>query len=122
MRVHPSIHLPTPLPITPRTPHLQPPLTLPVTTIFVLSSERLYSDLSRKYAPRPGTSPSDAISIIRLDKSGGCVDRDESYMKALRHAQIRAYFFGHTSDAALAPHSQSAAFDELAVYRVRDGE
>jgi polyribonucleotide 5'-hydroxyl-kinase len=41
-------------------------------------------------------------------------------MKALRHAQIRAYFFG-TPDAGLAPHSQAAGFDELSIFRVAEG-
>ncbi|KAL5379275.1 Cleavage polyadenylation factor subunit clp1 [Paraphaeosphaeria sporulosa] len=86
-----------------------------VTTILVLGSERLYSDLSRKYS-----NSADAIAVVRLDKSGGCVDRSDAYMKALRHAQIRAYFFGN-SEAGLAPHSQSAGFDELSIFRVKEG-
>ncbi|KAF2451205.1 mRNA cleavage and polyadenylation factor IA/II complex [Karstenula rhodostoma CBS 690.94] len=88
-----------------------------VTTIFVLGSERLYSDLSRKYS---SPNQPDAIRTVRLDKSGGCVDRTDAYMKALRHAQIRAYFFGN-ADAGLAPHSQSAGFDELSIFRVAEG-
>ncbi|KAF1969661.1 Clp1-domain-containing protein [Bimuria novae-zelandiae CBS 107.79] len=87
-----------------------------VNVVFVIGSERLYSDLSRKYAHRPNEDPT---HIIRLDKSGGCVDRSEEYMKALRHAQIRAYFFGH-GDAALAPHSQSATFDELNIFKIAE--
>ncbi|ORY09668.1 mRNA cleavage and polyadenylation factor IA/II complex [Clohesyomyces aquaticus] len=87
-----------------------------VSVLFVLGSERLYSDLSRKYSSR---SHDEAVAVIRLDKSGGCVDRDEAYMKQLRQAQIRAYFFGH-GDHTLAPHSHMADYDELNIFRVFD--
>lgn len=39
-------------------------------------------------------------------------------MQALRHAQIKAYFFGHTVEYALAPHSQSADYSDLNIFRV----
>lgn len=94
----------------------------PVNIVFVLGSERLYSDLSRKFPSTPSNASPDTVHIIRLDKSGGCVDRSEAYMKALRHAQIRAYFFGHGDEAALAPHSQSAGFDELNIFRITESE
>jgi polyribonucleotide 5'-hydroxyl-kinase len=38
-------------------------------------------------------------------------------MKALRHAQIREYFFGHGEDA-LAPSSMSADFGDLNIFKV----
>lgn len=52
------------------------------------------------------------------------MDRSEEYMKALRHQQIREYFFGHGGEAqeALAPSSMMAEFAELGVLRVGDGE
>ena len=40
-------------------------------------------------------------------------------MKALRHAQIRAYFFGH-GENALAPHSQSANYDDLTIFKISE--
>ncbi|KAF2873435.1 mRNA cleavage and polyadenylation factor IA/II complex [Massariosphaeria phaeospora] len=90
-----------------------------VNILFVLGSERLYSDLTRKYSNRPGEEP---VSVIRLDKSGGCVDRSEEYMKQLRQAQIRSYFFGHGTDAALAPSSQMADFDDLNIFKISEGQ
>ena len=38
-------------------------------------------------------------------------------MKALRHSQIREYFFGHGEDA-LAPSSMTADFSDLNILRV----
>jgi hypothetical protein len=40
-------------------------------------------------------------------------------MKTLRHAQIRAYFFGH-GENALAPHSQSANYDDLTIFKINE--
>lgn len=83
----------------------------------MLHSERIEQDLTRKYANRS----EDPVSIVRLDKSGGCVGRDEAYMKQQRQAQIRAYFFGHGGDNALEPHSQMVDFGDLSIYKVKDG-
>lgn len=87
--------------------------------LITIGSERLYSDLSRKFANR---DPSETVNVIRLDKSGGCVDRSEEYMKAFRHAQVREYFFGH-GENTLAPSSQLSDFDDLHIYQTstRDG-
>jgi polyribonucleotide 5'-hydroxyl-kinase len=87
-----------------------------VNIIFVLGSERLYSDLTRKYSNRT----EDPVHVIRLDKSGGCIDRDEPYMKLLRQTKIRNYFFGTGDETALAPTSLTADFGDLNIYRIID--
>ncbi|KAF2121540.1 Pre-mRNA cleavage complex II protein Clp1-domain-containing protein [Lophiotrema nucula] len=90
-----------------------------VNIVFVMGMERLYSDLTRKYSNLPS---SDTVNIIRLDSSGGCVQRDEEYMKALRQAQIRAYFFGNNDEVALAPQSQMADFEDLHIFKIKEGQ
>ncbi|KAI4709539.1 Cleavage polyadenylation factor subunit clp1 [Alternaria sp. Ai002NY15] len=92
-----------------------------VNVVITLGSERLYSDLSRKFSARTGGDPSETVSVVRLDKSGGCVDRSEEYMKALRHAQIKEYFFGK-GDETLAPSSQMADAADLNIFRVVEGD
>ncbi|KAF4631926.1 hypothetical protein G7Y89_g6210 [Cudoniella acicularis] len=64
-----------------------------VNTILVLGSERLYSEMVRRFsAYRTGSgSP---ITLVKLDKSGGCVDRDDAFMRQSQEAAIREYFFG----------------------------
>jgi polyribonucleotide 5'-hydroxyl-kinase len=88
-----------------------------VNVLITLGSERLYSDLTRKLSNR---DPSETVTVIRLDKSGGCVDRSEEYMKALRHAQVREYFFGH-GENTLAPSSQTCDFGDLHVFQINEG-
>ncbi|KAF2129546.1 Clp1-domain-containing protein [Dothidotthia symphoricarpi CBS 119687] len=88
-----------------------------VNILITIGSERLHNDLTRRYTHRP---TEDTVSVIRLDKSGGCVDRTEDYMRTLRHAQMREYFFGH-GENALAPSSQTADFSDIHIFRIIDG-
>ncbi|KAJ9311222.1 hypothetical protein DTO271D3_8522 [Paecilomyces variotii] len=110
-----------------------------ISTILVIGSERLYSTMVRSYDNKPTSSASavasdERISVIKLSKSGGCVDRDATYMKSLREAQIREYFFGSpipstgssalpvsatsSTTVTLSPHAQQLDFDSLAVYNI----
>ncbi|EDN03000.1 conserved hypothetical protein [Histoplasma mississippiense (nom. inval.)] len=118
---------------------------------FVLGSERLYSSMVKQYDNKPiSTSPSttiatvatgatpsslDRISVVKVTKSGGCVDRDASFMKSVRDSQIRSYFFGNpipsTASSALSlsatssgttitlsPHAQQLDFDSLSIFTI----
>ncbi|KAK7527094.1 mRNA cleavage and polyadenylation factor IA/II complex [Phyllosticta citriasiana] len=91
-----------------------------VTTILVLGSERLYSDLSRRFAkPTSPISTDEPLTVLRLDKSGGCVDRDPAFSKAQRQTQIRSYFFGH-GPTTLSPHTHRVDYAALPLWKVVD--
>jgi polyribonucleotide 5'-hydroxyl-kinase len=68
-----------------------------------------------------GNNRSDAITLVRLDKSGGCVDRDNEFMKNTQELSIREYFFGDLK-RTLSPHIQQLNFDEVVIYQIRQGE
>ncbi|KAF7715595.1 mRNA cleavage and polyadenylation factor [Penicillium ucsense] len=108
-----------------------------ITTIVILGSERLYSTMVKQYDQKPSASASatifdERVSVLKLSKSGGCVDRDETFRKATRESQIRSYFFGTTisssasaalslssissSAVTLSPHAQVMDFASLSVY------
>jgi polyribonucleotide 5'-hydroxyl-kinase len=99
-----------------------------ITTILVLGSERLYSTVAKQYDNKPSSSATAAvfdehISVVKLSKSGGCVDRDDAFRKATRESQIRSYFFGNpipslspSSAITLSPHAQQLDFASLPVY------
>jgi polyribonucleotide 5'-hydroxyl-kinase len=109
-----------------------------VSTILVIGSERLYSTMVKNYENKPTSSASAAasderISVVKLSKSGGCVDRDAAFMKSFRESQIRSYFFGSSvpstassalslsasssaTKVTLSPHAQQLDFDSLVVY------
>lgn len=94
--------------------------------------------MQKSYDNKPTSSASAAasderISVVKLSKSGGCVDRDQLFMKAVCEAQIRSYFFGNpipstasaalslssassTTNITLSPHAQQLDFGAMGVY------
>jgi polyribonucleotide 5'-hydroxyl-kinase len=87
-----------------------------VDTLLVLGSERLYSDMCRRFEDRP----QNPVAVVKLQKSGGCVDREESFMKQSRETAIREYFFGEPK-RTLSPYTMTVGFDDLNVWRVGQG-
>lgn len=87
--------------------------------ILVLGSERLYSDLHRRFDGRRA-STEESITVVKLAKSGGCVDRDDAYMRQVRQMQIREYFFGDAK-RTLSPHTQLVDFAQVIIYKIRQG-
>lgn len=60
-----------------------------------------------------------AATVIRLDKSGGCVDRDTDFLQRSRQEQIREYFFGDARNP-LSPHTQYIDASQLIIYRIAE--
>ena len=67
----------------------------------------------------PKTVHNESITVVKVDKSGGCVDRDETYLRQLRQAQIREYFFGDAKNT-LSPHTQQIDFNQFAIYKLAE--
>lgn len=67
------------------------------------------------------TATGEMITVIKLDKSGGCVDRDEAYLDQFRHAHIREYFLGNVK-SILSPHIQQVDFSSMSIYRLSECE
>ena len=97
-----------------------------VSAVVCLGSERLYSDMVKRYDGQPTVShasasfPPETISVLKIAKSGGCVDRDEAFMAAFRAAQIKTYFYGNSrlsNGVALQPRHQQVDFSTLTVWR-----
>lgn len=59
--------------------------------------------------------------VLKLDKSGGCVDRDDSFMRQLRQSQVREYFFGDAKNS-LSPHTQQIDFSQVVIYRIAESK
>lgn len=88
-----------------------------INVLLVLGSERLYSDMVRRFAnPR---SAEETVHIHRIQTTGGAVARDESVMRQVRQQQIKSYFFGD-SKTNLNPHAQWWDFSELSMYKSVD--
>lgn len=87
-----------------------------VNVVAVIGSERLYQDMRRSFSSSSGLD--EVVTVVRIPKSQGCVDRDEVFMRRYCHAQIRNYFFGSVA-APLSPHTQWANFDQITIYRIK---
>ena len=66
------------------------------------------------------SSTEESITVVKLAKSGGCVDRDEGYMTQFRQMQIREYFFGGVK-RTLSPHTQLAPFGQISIFKIHEG-
>ncbi|KDN37750.1 hypothetical protein K437DRAFT_259681 [Tilletiaria anomala UBC 951] len=63
--------------------------TFKVDIVVVLGHEKLNIELSRAFP-----AGSSGVSIVKLPKSEGVVELDETYKERLRRAQVRNYFYG----------------------------
>lgn len=88
-----------------------------INAIVCLGNERLYNDMVRKFDRQPVSGVSrETISVIKIAKSGGVVDRDATYMRAVAEAQIRSYFYGNPrvgANISLQPRQQQVDWDTL---------
>ncbi|KAK4130728.1 Clp1-domain-containing protein [Trichocladium antarcticum] len=89
-----------------------------VNIVVVLGSAGLHSELQRRLATEK-TAHGEAITIILLDKSDGVADRDKDFLKFIREAAIKEYFFGD-SKRTLSPFTQSVSFDDVAIFKAPD--
>lgn len=89
-----------------------------VNILVILGSERLYSDMLRRYNGQK-TAAGAPVVVLKLDKSGGCVDRDQGYMQKFRQAQVREYFFGDAKNT-LSPHTQQLDFSQLSIFKIAE--
>lgn len=60
------------------------------------------------------------IAVLKLDKSGGCVARNEAYMRLLRQTQVKDYFYGG-ENANLSPFNKTVDFNHLNLLRILAG-
>lgn len=98
--------------------------------ILILGSERIYSDMVRKYTTTANNhgsveSANGLINVLKVPKSGGVVDRPASYLAQLQSQQLKTYFFG-TTTLPLSPYTQSISTSpadcSLTIYRLPPAE
>lgn len=85
---------------------------------MVLESEKMNRELTRRFADER-SSLGEPITIVHLDKSKGVVERDEGYLRQMREAAIKEYFFGDVK-RTLSPNTQQVEFDTLSIFRCPD--
>ncbi|KAI0860743.1 Pre-mRNA cleavage complex II protein Clp1-domain-containing protein [Xylaria cubensis] len=89
-----------------------------VNIIIVLGSERVGSEMQKRFAGQT-TTVGDTITVVGLDKSGGVMERDESFMQSIRESAIREYFFGNAK-MTLSPFTQQVDFAAVSIWRINE--
>ncbi|KAI4238643.1 MAG: hypothetical protein LQ349_000954 [Xanthoria aureola] len=89
-----------------------------VNVLVVVGSERLYSDMLRRFNGQP-IGIGETTTVIKLDRSGGSVDRDEDFLRRSRKAQFLRYFYGDPK-MELHPRTTECDFSHVSIYRVPD--
>lgn len=84
-----------------------------VNVLVVLGHERLYSDMNRIL------SDNKRVTVVKLSKSGGVVERDRQFKARLQRGKIHEYFYG-TPKCELSPYSMLVNYDDIKVWRVGD--
>jgi hypothetical protein len=109
-----------------------------VDTILVISHEKLQIELDRLLSPQ-------GLTVLRIPKSGGVVDLDDTYRQLVHAFQIRTYFYGEPElpselalgagsdgdggmmgrvverEKGLSPYSFQIGWETLSILRVGEG-
>ncbi|KAI9683588.1 MAG: Cleavage polyadenylation factor subunit clp1 [Trizodia sp. TS-e1964] len=89
-----------------------------VNVLIALSSEKLQSDMTRRFDGQR-ISSDESISVLKLIRSGGCVDRDAKFLAQASQLSIRKYYFG-TNKSTLSPHTLHIDIAQLVVYKLKE--
>ncbi|KAJ1656084.1 Cleavage polyadenylation factor subunit clp1 [Dispira simplex] len=84
-----------------------------INVVVVLGHERLYSDMHKLYAGN------DQVTVVKLAKSGGVVNRDKEFLRQAQLRTIRKYFYGSVN-SEFSPFSTIAWYQDLKIFRVED--
>ena len=86
-----------------------------VNVIVVLGHERLYNDMVRRYDKKSG------VVVVRVAKSGGAVELNETYVQQAQNYRTKQYFYGDLKNV-LSPVSRTLDFKNIKVYRIAERE
>lgn len=87
--------------------------TFKVDVVLVLGQEKLYSMLKDVLKNKPN------VDVVKLQRSGGVVSRSQKARQKARSYRIKEYFYGLSN--TLSPHSNTANFGDISVYKFGGG-
>ncbi|KAI8319692.1 putative cleavage/polyadenylation factor ia subunit clp1p [Martensiomyces pterosporus] len=82
---------------------------LDINVLLVVGSERMYSVLANK--------SQDGVTVVKLARSGGVVDREPAFRRQCNSRIIRQYFYGTTAEP-FSSFSAIASFQEIGILRI----
>lgn len=82
---------------------------LKITTLLVVGNERMHSHFTNKLA---------GVEVVKLNKSGGTVDRQATFRQQENARAIRQYFYGIPCEQPVTSFSTVVNFQEIKILRV----
>jgi len=79
-----------------------------INVLCVVGNERLFIDLKKRFKEK--------LSIVKVPKSGGCVERDDAFIRQSQQKSIREYFYG-TPKSILSPYTVHVDFTVVKVFK-----
>eukprot|EP00877_Chromochloris_zofingiensis_P009318 jgi/Chrzof1/463/Cz01g16220.t1 len=92
--------------------------SMKVDVVVVMEQDRLYSQLSSQTKSWQG-SMGRSVEVVKLNKSGGVVDRDTEARKTARVSRVHEYFYGVQD--SLSPASTTVRVEDLRVFKIGGG-
>ncbi|GME66952.1 unnamed protein product [[Candida] boidinii] len=88
---------------------------LNINVLVVIGNERFLVDLKKKFS-NSSLSNKNNLNLIKVNKSGGVVDKDEKYEREILQRCIREYFYGFDS-IILSPYTFTTTISELIILK-----
>ncbi|GMF01204.1 unnamed protein product [[Candida] boidinii] len=88
---------------------------LNINVLVVIGNERFLVDLKKKFNNSSFSSKNN-LNLIKVNKSGGVVDKDEKYEREILQRCIREYFYGFDS-IILSPYTFTTTISELIILK-----
>ncbi|KAH3669322.1 hypothetical protein OGAPHI_001443 [Ogataea philodendri] len=85
-----------------------------VNVLTIVGSERLLVDLKKKMQ-------NPAVTLLKLNKSSGCVDKDDKYERELQQRCIKEYFYG-IDRLQLSPYNITVNLKDFIFVRPKESE
>lgn len=104
-----------------------------INVLLVVGNEKLYSDMKKIFGtmvninrapsnnnktPNQKSAPS-SVTVVKVPKSGGVVDRDADFLVSVQSQLINEYFYG-TSKQSLSPYTVTVDYSILNIYRIAE--
>lgn len=87
-----------------------------VDIVISLGQDRLYSTIKRDMSPMAN------CTVVKMNRSGGVVNRNKATRRKLRMQMIREYFYGtpygESGVGTLSPSATEIAFGDVELYRI----
>ena len=86
--------------------------------VVVMGHDRTFAQLSEDLKVGSGGGGSGGVQLLKLNRSGGVVERSKDFRRDSRALRVRQYFYGADPAAPLTPEAITVRFEDVVIVRV----